>query len=263
MDLQKMGKFISEMRKKHSLTQSQLGEMLGISGKAVSKWERGIGAPDISLLNELSKILEVNVSEILAGKKIEETLNTEVANNIALSGLGTYNKIFKKKYTKIIIILLLILLALLLSFPITYLVTNYNKCLVYKLSSGSDKFSLEGLMVSNQKENSLIVTGITYDDQNKKTDKEIKVNYMNVQLNIDNEIIMSCDYDFSNIKMEEALKNIFLTVNENSKITDYIYNKSKQKKLEITVYYKNSDVDETLIIPIKIDKKFSNNQLFY
>lgn len=263
MDLQKMGKFISEMRKKHSLTQSQLGEMLGISGKAVSKWERGIGAPDISLLNELSKILEVNVSEILAGKKIEETLNTEVANNIALSGLGTYNKIFKKKYTKIIIILLLILLALLLSFPITYLVTNYNKCLVYKLSSGSDKFSLEGLMVSNQKENSLLITGITYNNENKETDKELTVNYLNLQLKIGDSVILSNEYDFNSLRITEALKNIYFTVNENKEVSDYILNKKSNRKIEINVFYKSSVDDDTFVIPIEIDKKFSNNKLFY
>lgn len=263
MDLQKMGKFISEMRKKHSLTQSQLGEMLGISGKAVSKWERGIGAPDISLLNELSKILEVNVSEILAGKKIEETLNTEVANNIALSGLGTYNKIFKKKYTKIIIILLLILLVLLLSFPITYLVTNYNKCLVYKLSSGSDKFSLEGLMVSNQKENSLLITGINYDSYKKFTNEELKVDYINVILFIGNDTVYSNDYNFQDIFLKEALEKIYLSINENAIISNYILYNNKKEDMKIEISYKNSNSEGTLIIPIKIDKKFSNNKLFY
>ena len=55
MDLQKVGKFIAETRKKRGLTQSQLGEELGLSGKAISKWERGISAPDISILNDISK----------------------------------------------------------------------------------------------------------------------------------------------------------------------------------------------------------------
>ena len=85
MDLQKMGKFIAEMRKKRGLTQSQLGEALGLSGKAISKWERGLNAPDISLLNDLADALDVNVSEILTGGLIKEEITTETVNEIAVS----------------------------------------------------------------------------------------------------------------------------------------------------------------------------------
>lgn len=119
MDLQKMGKIISEMRKKKALTQNQLGDMLGVSGKAVSKWERGISAPDISILNELSKILEISVSEILTGEKMQNTISKETVNEITVSGIGAYNNFFKKKYTKVIFILISILLLVTVTFSIT------------------------------------------------------------------------------------------------------------------------------------------------
>lgn len=70
MDQKKIGNFISQKRKERNLTQSQLAEKLGVSINAVSKWERGICLMDMSLLKPLSKILEVNVVDILSGEKV-------------------------------------------------------------------------------------------------------------------------------------------------------------------------------------------------
>ncbi len=65
----KMAQFISELRKEKKLTQKGLAEQLGVTDKAVSKWERGLSCPDISLLSKLSKILGVTTSELLNGEK--------------------------------------------------------------------------------------------------------------------------------------------------------------------------------------------------
>lgn len=72
MNQERIGKFIAEQRKVKSLTQEQLAEKLGISKNAVSKWERGICLMDMSLLNPLSKILDVSINELLAGEKLSE-----------------------------------------------------------------------------------------------------------------------------------------------------------------------------------------------
>ena len=61
------GQFISERRKAIGLTQKELAERLGVTNKAVSKWETGGGMPDVSMLRKLSEILEVSVDELLAG----------------------------------------------------------------------------------------------------------------------------------------------------------------------------------------------------
>jgi len=71
MDQVKIGKFISDCRKEQNLTQKQLADELGVSDRAVSKWERGINLPDASLMLELSKKFSVSVNEILSGEKIE------------------------------------------------------------------------------------------------------------------------------------------------------------------------------------------------
>ena len=71
MDQIKIGRFIADRRKNANLTQAQLAEKLGITDKAVSKWERGISMPDSSIMLELSDILGISVNELLCGEKID------------------------------------------------------------------------------------------------------------------------------------------------------------------------------------------------
>lgn len=72
MNQEKIGKFISKCRKDKNLTQEQLASKLGISDRAVSKWERGLNLPDASLMIELCDILDINVNELLTGEIIEK-----------------------------------------------------------------------------------------------------------------------------------------------------------------------------------------------
>ena len=66
----KIGRFIAECRKEANLTQMQLAEKLGITDKAISKWERGMAMPDTSIMLELCDILCISVNELLSGEKI-------------------------------------------------------------------------------------------------------------------------------------------------------------------------------------------------
>ncbi len=68
MNAGKTGKLIAERRKAKGLTQKALAEQLGVTNKAVSKWETGQGMPDISMVTELSRILEISVDELLNGE---------------------------------------------------------------------------------------------------------------------------------------------------------------------------------------------------
>lgn len=69
MDCKKTGRLIFSLRKEKKMTQKELAEKLNITDRAVSKWERGLGAPDVSLLRPLSEVLEVSINEILTGEK--------------------------------------------------------------------------------------------------------------------------------------------------------------------------------------------------
>lgn len=74
MDAKLTGKIISSARKEKGLTQIQLAEMLNVSNRAVSKWENGDGFPDITLLPEISKSLELTIDELLTGVKPEPVI---------------------------------------------------------------------------------------------------------------------------------------------------------------------------------------------
>ncbi len=75
MDCKKTGELLLRLRKEKSMTQKQIAEKMNISDKTISKWERGKGCPDVSLLNELSAIYGVNIEEILSGNLTENDLD--------------------------------------------------------------------------------------------------------------------------------------------------------------------------------------------
>ena len=79
MDLTKIGNFIAECRKEHNLTQEQLADKLGITYKAVSKWECGKGLPDVSIFKELCNILGITLNELFEGRK----LNIDEVNDLS------------------------------------------------------------------------------------------------------------------------------------------------------------------------------------
>ena len=102
MDQLRTGRFIAECRKQKNLTQAQLSEKLGITDKAVSKWERGIAMPDSSIMLELCDILGISVNELLNGEKISmennnqknEQLLLELAKEIEKKNKTIWNSMF-------------------------------------------------------------------------------------------------------------------------------------------------------------------------
>ena len=72
MDQKQTGRFIAERRRELGLTQKELAEKLGITDRAVSKWENGRCMPDLSLLRPLSAILKVGINDLLSGEIISE-----------------------------------------------------------------------------------------------------------------------------------------------------------------------------------------------
>ena len=75
----KTGEFIARKRKERGMTQKEMAELLGVTNKAVSKWETSQGMPDIGILPELGKALGVTVDEILMGEQIEQEKRAETA----------------------------------------------------------------------------------------------------------------------------------------------------------------------------------------
>lgn len=83
MDQIKIGKFISKCRKSQGFTQMQLAEKLGITDRAVSKWETGKAMPDASIMLELCDTLKITVNDLLSGEVIQmENYNEEMENKL-------------------------------------------------------------------------------------------------------------------------------------------------------------------------------------
>lgn len=124
MDLVKIGKYIAGKRKNLGLTQKQLAEKLGMSDKSVSKWERGVCLPDVSLYFDLCSLLGISVNEFLAGEDIiHENLEKKSEENII--SVVTDSK-RKQKSLKYIICALLILSILTTAVIATSLYRGYR-----------------------------------------------------------------------------------------------------------------------------------------
>ena len=78
MDQKKVGQFLKELRKEKGITQEELAEKLGVSGRTVSRWETGTNMPDISLLVEIADFYEVDVRELIEGERKKEMMNNDI-----------------------------------------------------------------------------------------------------------------------------------------------------------------------------------------
>ena len=113
MDLIKIGKYIAEKRKALGLTQKQLAEQLGMSDKSVSKWERGICLPDVSVYMELCGILGISMNEFLAGEDISEENIVKISEDNLIQ-VAKDSKA-KQKNLKVIIAVMVLITVLMVS----------------------------------------------------------------------------------------------------------------------------------------------------
>lgn len=104
MDTVKIGKYIAQKRKNLGLTQREIAEQLGMSDKSVSKWERGVCLPDVSVYMELCRIIGISLNEFIAGEDIEQVELQEKSEQNILDVTKDGN--YKKRRLKAIIAVL-------------------------------------------------------------------------------------------------------------------------------------------------------------
>ena len=109
----KIERFIAERRKKANLTQMQLADKLGITDKAVSKWERGVAMPDTSIMLELCELLDISVNELLSGEKMDMEIKYQQNEQLLLDLAKELEDKNKKVWTSMWMILILSTIALL------------------------------------------------------------------------------------------------------------------------------------------------------
>ena len=115
MDLIKIGKYIAFKRKEQGMTQKQLADKLNMSDKSVSKWERGICLPDVSVFIDLCDTLGISINEFLAG---EDLRHEELAQKSEENIMQIFYKHmgYERKLKRIVVALVVMILMVWLMF---------------------------------------------------------------------------------------------------------------------------------------------------
>ena len=98
MDQRKIGAFLKQLRNEKKITQEQLAEILGVSGRTVSRWETGNNLPDLSILVQISEYYDVEIKEILNGERKSENMDNELKET--LLKVADYNELEKQRAAK-------------------------------------------------------------------------------------------------------------------------------------------------------------------
>lgn len=255
MDQAKMGKLIAEIRKEKGMTQDELGELLGVNGKAVSKLECGINLPDISLLNNLSDILEVEIKDLLNGRKSLDK-NEEERLKVAEEKLREKNRKRKNKIVGTILIVLISIYSIFLILVTKNLITNEFKTI--RFTSSNINYVISGEIVATLEGKIIIVKDLKYQGENKGTDKEPLVKSAQLFIKKEKEVLFN--YNFDEIKddlgkvqyyyLSDIIENIPENVSELGKIKFM-----KNEKLTFNLTYINEN-DEKISEEINLDVYF-------
>ena len=111
----KIGKFIQTLRKDKDLTQTELANKLGVSDRAISKWENGRGLPDYEYIQDLCKELDISFNEFISGERVEEketeTKLEENLTNAYKDSIQSKKRLFKIKTIFITISIIILILV--------------------------------------------------------------------------------------------------------------------------------------------------------
>ena len=106
MDQKKIGGFLKELRKEKGITQEQFAEILGVSGRTVSRWETGSNMPDLDVLIQIADYYDVEIREMLNGERKSESMNREMEETALM--VADYSNEEKQKLSKRMCILFII-----------------------------------------------------------------------------------------------------------------------------------------------------------
>lgn len=222
MNLNKIGNIITEQRIAKNLTQEQLAEKLGVLRTTVSKWERGINTPDISLLQPLCQELDLTFTELINGEKNISNKDNTIT---AIDAINFYNKKTKNKYLIVSINIIFLLFCFFLSLII---INNYNKFTMYKIHTTNTPFTIDGYLLENVNKKGIFIQNIKYNDELVGTDQEIITDSVTITLESNNNII----YQFKKISNDRPERLYNLLYN-----TSIYIDSDKVKKIDLNNLY--------------------------
>ena len=174
MDQQKIGTFISELRKEKNLTQMQLAEKLGITDRAISNWETGRRMPELSLIKPLCDELGITINDLLSGERIDKEVYQEKFEENVINTIDYSNKKIKRNgliLKSIIAFILIVIVSLVVLFSIDIKRMNNNQPVFFS-TWGFDYCPPINL---REKEIEMAIEDYLLDksNQNKKYDNEV------------------------------------------------------------------------------------------
>ncbi len=111
MNQEKIGKFILELRKEKNMTQQELADKIGVTDRAISKWENGRGMPDLSLMRPLCEELGISINELISGERLNKKEYQEKSEENIINTINyTNKKINRTKNTFIVVILIILVI---------------------------------------------------------------------------------------------------------------------------------------------------------
>ena len=259
MNQQKIGDFLTDLRKQRKLTQQEVADKLFVSREAVSKWERGLCLPDYQSMLLLCKLYNISTNELFIGE-FENEENRELLNEAPIKemiNLKNKNKVVIHKFIFLIIILLL-------SFFIYYFVNNYKSIKVYVIAGEGKYFDIsQGMLITSPNKTYLQLGEIINNEGSSEDIKSITLYYKDdnkkeilLEDNDTKQLAINVSTDFINKKsINKVLKKLYIDIEtETIKETIKLDFKINFENALITTEENNNDYK-------KEDKKNSNNLL--
>lgn len=240
MDLEKMGKFIAKLRTDKGLTQVQLGELLGVENKTISKWEKGINTPDVMMLIALSNVFNVRVEEIVDGE-YKEKYRKEENREISIIDDDKYRKHIKIRniIISVLVIILLINLALFTCREIKEIKSKMKTdTITIDLKNDPETpLNVTGCIMSDNNSTMYVIKSISYETKGEdKVGKTLIVQY-EVKLLVDDKMVGTYTHNFdSNKELDDAIDNLAFTVESGKE-----FNKNSKVKIQVKYTTISSD----------------------
>lgn len=240
MDLEKMGKFIAKLRNEAKLTQVQLGEMLGVENKTISKWEKGINTPDVTMLIALSNIFNVRVEELVKGEYIEKD-RKEIAYLKANNKTPKENSKNKKIFILSLIIVLLLIILLLVYKEIKNNNDSNSDTITIDLKNDPETpLNVSGCIMYSNNSTMYVIKGISYETRGNDPVGKYLITQYEVKLLVDDNMVGTYTHNFdSNKALDDAIDNLAFTVVSKNQF-------NKKSKIKIQVKYTTSDNDKEI-----------------
>lgn len=240
MNMNKMAKFLKELREDRGLTQEQLGEIINVSRSLISKWENGNKMPAVECLQALSKFYDITIDEIIFGERKTKENASEIDSLSATIITDSRRKfdIACKAFSGVILILLFIIFG-------AYFILNYNAYKLYSVGAKGENFNVKNTLMLITKNESYIQFGNITDSDGDDTTYD---GYKFYALDGDKKIVLSNREDGDIVRNIDDTDN-YLNFSNLEKYIDDLY---------VDIYY--DDKIETLKLNANLE--MSNNKIF-